>query len=46
MEGIGRRRERESQADSLPSVEPDRGLDLMTLRSSPELKSRVRHLTY
>jgi len=27
-----RERERESQADSMPSVEPVTGLDLMTLR--------------
>ena len=29
----GRERERESQVDSLLSVEPDEGLDLTTLRS-------------
>lgn len=28
------------------STEPDAGLDLTTLRSWPELKSRVRYLTY
>jgi len=33
--------ERESQADSAFSVEPDEGLDLKTLRSPPELKPRV-----
>ena len=27
------------------SVEPDRGLDLTTLKSQPELKIRVAHLT-
>ena len=30
-------RERESQADSALNVEPDARLDLMTLRSQPEL---------
>ena len=36
-------RERKSQAGPMPSVEPDAGLSLMTLRSRPELiiKSRV-----
>ena len=33
--------ERESQADSMPSTEPDVGLDLTTLRSRPELKRRA-----
>ena len=33
---------RESQVDSLLSVELNTGLDLMTLRSLPEPKSRVR----
>jgi len=37
--------ERESQADSTLSAEPDVGLDLMTLRSWPELKSRVGRST-
>ena len=37
--------EREFQADSELSVEPDAGLDLMTLRLGPEQKSRVGHLT-
>lgn len=37
----GQREERESQAGSLPSVEPNAGLILMTLRSRPEPKSRV-----
>ena len=41
----GRKRERESQADSLLSVESDLSLHLMTQRSWPELKSRVRCLT-
>ena len=27
------------------NAEPDAGLNLMTLRSRPELKSRVRHLS-
>ena len=34
--------ERESQADFPLRVEPDVGLDLMTLRSWPEPKSRAR----
>ena len=34
--------ERDSQADSTPSAEPDRGLDPTTLRSWPEPKPRVR----
>ena len=34
--GRGRERGRESQAESLLSVELDAGLDLMTLRSRPE----------
>ena len=42
---LERQRERESQAGSMPSTEPNMGLDLMTLRSWPELKSRVGHLT-
>ena len=40
-----RQRERESQADSALSMEPDLGLNLMTLRSWPELKSRGWCLT-
>jgi len=43
--GRGRRRERESQADYVLSAEPDVelsvGLDLLTLRSQPEVISRV-----
>ena len=35
--------ERESQADSALSVEPNMRLHLMTLSSWPELKSRVGH---
>jgi len=42
--GGGGERERESYAGSTPSVEPDAGLDLTTLRW-PEPKSRVRRLT-
>ena len=38
-------RERESQADSTPSLEPDAGLDFMTLRSWPEPQSHVRYST-
>jgi len=37
--------ERESHADSLLSAEPHTTIDLRTLRSWPELKSRVRCLT-
>ena len=45
-EGRGRRRENPKQIpDSKLSVEPHPGLDPMTLRSRPELKPRVRHLT-
>ena len=36
---------RESQADSALSLESDAGLDTTTLRSWPEPKPRVRHLT-
>jgi len=36
-----REREREFQADSMLSMEPDMGLDLTTLRSRPELKPNV-----
>lgn len=35
---------RESQADSVPSMEPDIGLNLMRLRSLPEPKPRVGRL--
>ena len=38
-----RERERESYAGSTLSMEPDAGLDPMTLGSWPELKSRVGH---
>ena len=41
-EGEGKR---ESQADLMLSMVPNLGLDLMTLRSWPRLKSRVGHLT-
>ena len=37
--------ERSSQAGSLPSVEPDVGFHLTNVRSWPEPKSRVEHLT-
>jgi len=37
--------ERESQAGSAFRAEPDVGLNLMTVRSWPELKSRVGGLT-
>jgi len=36
--------ERESSAGSTPRAEPHKGLDLTTLRSLPEPKSRVRCL--
>ena len=39
----GRSREREKI--STQSAEPNVGLDLLTLRSQPKLKPRVRHLT-
>ena len=39
--GTGRGR----KADPLLNVEPDKGLNLTTLRSQPEPKPRVRHLT-
>ena len=43
--GKGQREgERESQAGSMLSAEPDLGLDPMTVRSQPELISRVGHL--
>ena len=38
-------RKKESQTDYVLSMEPDVGLDLMTLRSGTEVKSRVRCLT-
>ena len=37
--------ERESQAGSTLNAEPEVGLNLMTVRSLPEPKSRARHLT-
>ena len=40
----GRGRERESQADSPLSVEPDMRLDLTTLRSGPEPKTKSQRL--
>ena len=43
--GAEREGERETQADFPLNVEPSAGLDLMTLRSWPEWKSRVRCLT-
>lgn len=43
---VARGRGRDRILSSLhDSTEPDARLDLMTLRSSPELKSRVRQLT-
>ena len=38
-------REKEPEADSTLTMEPNTGLDLMTLKSWPELKPRVRSLT-
>ena len=43
--GEGEDEKRESPADSPLSAEPEAGLNLTTLRSGPEPKSRVRHLT-
>ena len=37
-----KKRERESQDNSVLSVEPNEGLDLTTLRSQPEPKPRVQ----
>lgn len=37
-----RKRDNSKQAPHQPSVEPDLGLGLMTLRSWPELKSRAQ----
>lgn len=36
---------KESQPDSAMSADPDAGLDLSSLKSQPEPKSRVEHLT-
>ena len=44
--GVGGGRERQSEASTTPSTDPDKGLDPTTLRSRPDLKSRVRCLTY
>lgn len=43
----GRKREKESQVESMLSVEPNThdGLNLRTPKSQPEPKARVRHLT-
>ena len=43
--GAEREGEKESQASSVFSAEPNTGLSLMTVRSWPEPKSRVRYLT-
>ena len=43
--GRHRGRGRESQVDLTLSMEPDMGLDFMTLRSQPESKPRVGCLT-
>ena len=37
--------EKNLQADSPPNKEPNAGLDLMTLKSWPEPKSKFEHLT-
>lgn len=42
MSGAWGARKRESQADSPLNMEPNAGLDAMTLRLWPKLKSRVR----
>ena len=44
-EGGVRDRERESSAVSMPSMDPNLGLDLTTMRSWPEPKSKVGCLT-
>lgn len=44
-EGEAAKRERESEVEAVLSVEPDAGLETMTLRSWPEPKSRVQCLT-
>ena len=41
----GGRSRRRGTADSTLSMEPNVGLDPMTMRSGPELKPRVGHLT-
>ena len=43
--GRGRGRGTERVLGSTPSLEPDSGLDLTTVRSRPEPKSRVGYLT-
>ena len=43
--GRGKQRGRERISGRLPT-EPNLGLDLTTLRSLPEEKARIRHLTY
>lgn len=46
MRAVGEEKEqRESQADSPLSMEPDMGVDLGTLRSQPEPKPKVGHPT-
>ena len=48
LAGVGRAEregERESQAVPMLSVKADKRVDLTTMRSRPELKSRVGHLT-
>ena len=42
---VGGGEEGESQVDSMPSREPNMGLNPITLRSGPELKSRVGRST-
>ena len=42
--GVGSEEEGESQTDSLLSVDRNMGLELMTLRSRPEVRSRVWRL--
>ena len=40
-----REREREPQVDSMLGIEPNTGLNLMTMRSLPEPKPKVGHVT-
>ena len=41
----GQREREKKEVDFLLSMEPNTGLDPMTLRSGPELKAGVGHLT-
>ena len=46
MSGERAERERESHAGSVFNVEPDAGQGLTYVRSRPESKSRIGHVTY